>query len=115
MKKDATPTITRESDKFMLRLPDGMRPRIAEEAKNNSRSMNAEIVACLSRSYSPPSEHEVEEITTEMFRDLDSRGKAMLIAVYRAINEHQPSQPIDNGEEIGILPNLTPKSQLKKK
>lgn len=40
----------RDSDKFMLRFPDGMRDRIAEEAKANGRSMNAEIVARLAAS-----------------------------------------------------------------
>lgn len=32
------------ADKFMLRMPDGMRDRIAALAKANGRSMNAEIV-----------------------------------------------------------------------
>lgn len=31
-------------DKFNLRFPDGMRDAIAERAKRNGRSMNAEIV-----------------------------------------------------------------------
>jgi plasmid stability protein len=35
---------TRESDRFMLRLPDGMRDRIKAAAEANTRSMNAEIV-----------------------------------------------------------------------
>lgn len=35
---------TRESDKFMLRLPDGMRDYLKEAADANNRSMNAEIV-----------------------------------------------------------------------
>ncbi len=34
----------RESDKFMLRFPDGMRDRIRTEAEANGRSMNAEII-----------------------------------------------------------------------
>ncbi|OKP02620.1 Arc family DNA-binding protein [Xenorhabdus eapokensis] len=34
-------------DKFMLRLPDGMREAIAESAKQNGRSMNSEIIAAL--------------------------------------------------------------------
>lgn len=38
----------RESDKFMLRLPEGMRDKIAEAAKANGRSMNSEIIARLS-------------------------------------------------------------------
>lgn len=37
----------RESDKFMLRLPEGMRDRLKHEAANNNRSLNAEIVARL--------------------------------------------------------------------
>ncbi|MEE7449427.1 hypothetical protein MRF4_17320 [Methylobacterium radiotolerans] len=39
--------MTRDAEKFMLRLPDGMRQHIAERAKENLRSMNAEIVHIL--------------------------------------------------------------------
>ena len=35
----------------MLRLPDGMREKIATVAKDNNRSMNAEIVARLASSF----------------------------------------------------------------
>ena len=34
-------------DKFMLRLPDGMRDRLAAAARANGRSLNSEIVARL--------------------------------------------------------------------
>lgn len=34
----------REHDKFMLRLPDGMREHLKSEAASNKRSLNAEIV-----------------------------------------------------------------------
>lgn len=44
----------RESDKFMLRLPDGMRDRIKKKAEFNNRSMNAEIVASLEEKYPAP-------------------------------------------------------------
>lgn len=37
-------------DKYIVRFPEGMRDRIAEAAKSNNRSMNAEIVARLERS-----------------------------------------------------------------
>lgn len=43
-------SIGRDSDKFMLRLPDGMRESIRVAADSNHRSMNAEIVARLSES-----------------------------------------------------------------
>lgn len=46
-----TALASRDSDKFMLRLPDGMRPEIAAQAKANGRSMNAEIVCRLQRSF----------------------------------------------------------------
>ena len=35
------------ADKYVLRMPDGMRDRITELAKANNRSMNAEIVLML--------------------------------------------------------------------
>ena len=41
-------------DKFIVRLPDGMRDRIAEAAKANNRSMNSEIVARLLASFDGP-------------------------------------------------------------
>ena len=38
-------------DQYALRLPEGMRDRIKKEAKQNQRSMNAEIIFQLSRAY----------------------------------------------------------------
>jgi len=35
-------------DKFILRMPDGLREQIKTDAKANSRSMNSEILARLS-------------------------------------------------------------------
>jgi len=43
----------RDSDKFVLRLPDGMRDRLKAEAEKNKRSLNAEIVARLEASLAP--------------------------------------------------------------
>lgn len=50
MSEDEKP-VGRASDKFMLRFPDGMRDQIAAAAKESGRSMNAEIVHRLSRSF----------------------------------------------------------------
>ncbi len=36
-----------DKDKFVLRLPDGMRERIKAEAAINNRSMNAEIIQAI--------------------------------------------------------------------
>lgn len=48
MSKDLPPS--RTADQFVVRFPEGMRDRIADEAKANGRSMNAEIIARLDRS-----------------------------------------------------------------
>jgi len=36
---------SRTADKFVIRLPDGLRERISEAADSNHRSMNGEIIA----------------------------------------------------------------------
>jgi len=43
-----------DQDKFVVRLPSGLRERIKELADRNSRSMNAEIVAVLEEKYPIP-------------------------------------------------------------
>jgi hypothetical protein len=50
-----------KGDKYIVRLPDGMRDRIAEAAKENNRSMNAEIVARLERSFNVVVEFQAPE------------------------------------------------------
>lgn len=46
--------LVKDQDKFVLRLPDGMRERIKAAADRNNRSMNAEIVATLEGVYPAP-------------------------------------------------------------
>lgn len=41
---------SREQDKFVVRLPDGLRPEIAAIARINHRSMNGEIIFRLEHS-----------------------------------------------------------------
>lgn len=41
---------SRTADKFVVRLPDGMREKIAEVARTHHRSMNSEIISRLERS-----------------------------------------------------------------
>jgi len=47
--KQTLPRSSRSADKFVVRLPDGMRSRIAEVARHSHRSMNSEIVARLEK------------------------------------------------------------------
>ena len=51
MSKDTKTAATRDSDKFMLRFPDGMRSHVSEAAERNHRSMNSEILARLERTF----------------------------------------------------------------
>ncbi|MDX3927654.1 MAG: Arc family DNA-binding protein [Shinella sp.] len=46
MAKDPKPP-SEELDKFLLRMPDGLRDKLKAAAEENKRSMNAEIVARL--------------------------------------------------------------------
>ncbi len=54
------PFPSEQQERFIVRLPDGMRDRIAEAAKANNRSMNAEIVSRLADSF-------VQERQVELF------------------------------------------------
>lgn len=42
---------SRELDKFIVRLPDGMRDKLAAAARGNNRTMNAELVSRLEQSF----------------------------------------------------------------
>ena len=44
-------TVSRTADKFVLRLPNGMRAQVATLAAERHRSMNAEIINRLERSF----------------------------------------------------------------
>jgi hypothetical protein len=60
----AKKTLVREYDKFMLRLPPGMRDRIKERAEHAGMSMNEAIVWCLEKTF--PSEVTLEEKLYEL-------------------------------------------------
>lgn len=58
---------SRTADKFVVRLPEGMRDRIAEVAREQHRSMNSEIIARLQNSL----QHDGQAVHTDNTR-LDS-------------------------------------------
>lgn len=55
MSKKTTIYPSETQERFIVRFPDGMRDNIAEAAKANNRSMNAEIVDRLQSSFEPAS------------------------------------------------------------
>lgn len=62
------------TDKFMLRLPDGMRGRVKLAAEQNNRSMNSEIVATLEEKYPVPElKSDYETIIAEVMADGQTR------------------------------------------
>ncbi|WP_197730643.1 Arc family DNA-binding protein [Rhizobium beringeri] len=71
-----------ELDKFLLRMPDGLRDRIKAVADENNRSMNAEIVATLETIY-PPKSMDVKllaEFLDSLVGFSDDEGYAAYIA-----------------------------------
>lgn len=70
------PPPSREANKFIVRLPDGMRDRIAEAARANGRSMNAEIVHRLERTLSEDGRPSTGAVQQEL--DLDRVLRSVL-------------------------------------
>ena len=75
------------ADKYVLRLPDGMRDKLAALAKANNRSMNAEIVLILQRAIDG---HSPE---ANGFEDADR--KALLAAILQKLTERAIPLEVD--------------------
>ncbi|MDR6680470.1 Arc family DNA-binding protein [Pseudomonas oryzihabitans] len=75
------------TEKFVVRLPDGMRERIAAVARNHHHSMNTEIVAWLERSL--VQDGVLEPASIEQDDDLLSASEQMLLQRFRQLNERQ--------------------------
>lgn len=101
----AAPT-GRESDKFMLRLPDGMRDRIKAAAEENGRSMNSEIVAALEEKYPAPPDPEFNALMDWIEANIpqEERTKFLRQFLDRLISEGKVSlQDIDAGLVPGVV------------
>lgn len=60
---------TNASDKFIIRLPDGMRDRIKTDAEQHGRTMNAEIIARLEAyTDSPSNSDRLDEIRETLIK-----------------------------------------------
>jgi plasmid stability protein len=71
-------------DKYIVRLPDGMRDRLKDEAAKNNRSMNAEIISRLEQTLHPDfnglDRKEVEalpRITFDLAIEAEQNAKSM--------------------------------------
>lgn len=71
------------ADQFLVRMPDGLRDRIALAANRRDRSMNAEIVATLEKAYP-----KVENLP-KLLDDIDS-----LFGKFKARNTSEASRKL---------------------
>jgi hypothetical protein len=117
------------ADKYIIRFPDGMRDQIAEAAKKNGRSMNAEIILRLEHSFTPWKERPWEErmvidVDRAMLKLLTKDEYSMLLdrvkaaggadavngyarTVVRSVEDLQP--PIPEGPRLEeLIENLPP-------
>ena len=92
---------SRTADKFVIRLPDGMRTRIEDVAKQNHRSMNAELVRRIEHSLLEDEGHDgtlgmsidspdisvKERELLKQFRQLAQRQQTAVIALITSTGE----------------------------
>jgi len=69
---------SRTADKFVVRLPEGMRERIAEVSKESHRSMNSEIIARLERSLAEETGDEASAQAPGVSKEWDLRALAQM-------------------------------------
>lgn len=77
------PYPSEQQDRFIIRLPDGMRDKLAVVAKANGRSMNAEIVSRLEQTLQTDEETEasladhekrIDQLEAQVSRLLERAG-----------------------------------------
>ncbi|PLU50771.1 hypothetical protein BMJ25_06625 [Sinorhizobium medicae] len=87
-------------DKYVLRLPEGMRDRIKKAAERSGRSMNAEIIAAL-ETYYPP-EPSIYEVLDRVHNAIELAQNAQLTPYRKELIEalDQLSEQIVSGMEL---------------
>lgn len=100
-----SPFPSQNQDKFVLRLPDGMRDRIKTAAEINNRSMNAEIVATLEEKYPAPSPADaIRAAFTELLNTIrsESPNNEMLAKAIDHINSTMDAVGKDTANAIAL-------------
>lgn len=83
MSKELPPS--RTADQFVARFPDGLRDKIAVVAKENGRSMNAEIVARLQESFNHQANGLTFPIKQAIADEMEDRGGTEEEALLRLV------------------------------
>ncbi|MCJ8167987.1 Arc family DNA-binding protein [Atopomonas sediminilitoris] len=79
---------SRTADKFVLRLPQGMRDRIAEVARQRHRSMNSEIINRLEQSLSIDAP-ESDDLSISLDSNKLSHHERQLLVRFRQLTQRQ--------------------------
>lgn len=79
---------SRTADKFVVRLPEGMRERISDVARDHHRSMNSEIIARLEQSLVQEGALDAESARTLDSSDL-SLAERELLQRFRQLSRRQ--------------------------
>ena len=109
--------MARDDDQLKFRVPDGLKARIERSARENSRSMNAEIIATLERQY--PLEIPLEDVFNSAIRNFGGLKRkfdadvlfSTLKSLQKDIN-HQISGALDEDYSEEYLRNLLAKVEI---
>ena len=85
----ATAHARQEVEKFVVRLPKGMRSKIAEVSRLSHRSMNSEIIARLEESLGAGQTESIQTPAAPLLRAVDNNSadqEQMLLARFRALS-----------------------------
>lgn len=100
-----SPFPSQTADKFIIRLPEGMRDLIAEKAQSNNRTMNAEVVARLQSTFDTASAALPPLVDQAVKDEMEARGGSEADALLRLVLAGQ-----SNGGQvlsIRIAPGMT--------
>ncbi|MCU9529354.1 Arc family DNA-binding protein [Pseudomonas mosselii] len=82
---------SRTADKFVVRLPEGMREKIGEVAKVRHRSMNSEIIARLEESLA----NENDDSKIQVYSDSLSTSEKLMLSAFRKLATSQQKALVD--------------------
>lgn len=82
---------SRTADKFVVRLPDGMRERVGDAARKHHRSMNSEIISRLEASLRDSEEFKFSNADATQI----SPQEWSLIETFRSLAPHQRTALIE--------------------
>ena len=99
------------ADKFLVRMPDGMRDKLKAAAKASNRTMNAEIVARLEQTFQTgtPGAIDVGWLATELAQRLSGNGLQLAV-----VDGSSSPLSIDSDVRTTVMPLPKPELVIQK-